>query len=265
MVREKPDASPALPRRPRRQEIASLVTILAKYLLFPGQDLSARCRYRRLSAMLRSGPIDTLDAGCGNGMLTYAAYLRGNRVLGVSNEASQVARAQRFYSALGVAPDKMEFRVLDLYNLHEIERRFHQIICAETLEHIVDDEGVLRSFADLLLPGGVLHLCCPYALHPGNSLGRCNEPEDGRHVRDGYTLERYEELLRPNGLEIVKVLGLGSPPLIAADRHVRRIRAKFGEAAAFPFFLAAWPFARLDYLDPGVPLSLYVQAMRPQV
>jgi len=132
-------------------------------------------------------------------------------------------------------------------------------------DRIADDEGVLRLFADLLLPGGVLHLCCPYAFHPGNSCGRSGEPEDGRHVRDGYTLERYEELLRPNGLEIVKVLGLGSPPLIAADRHVRRIRAKLGEAAAFPFFLAAWPFTRLDYLDPRVPLSLYVQAMRPLV
>jgi SAM-dependent methyltransferase len=242
-----------------------LLKILAKYVLFPGQDLSARCRYRRLSAMLRAGPIETLDAGCGNGMLAYAAYLRGNRVLGVSNQASQIASAQRFFSALGVAPERLEFRVLDLYNLHEVDRKFDQIICAETLEHIADDEGVLRSFADVLQPGGVLHLCCPYAFHPGNSCGRSGEPEDGRHVRDGYTLERYEELLRPNGLEIVKVLGLGSPPLIAADRHVRRIRATWGEAAAFPFFLAAWPFTRLDYLDPRVPLSLYVQAMRPLV
>src|SRR2546428_6848304 len=47
--------------------------LIAKDVFFPGLDLHTRCRYRMLDAFIRPGNIDTLDAGCGNGALTFLA------------------------------------------------------------------------------------------------------------------------------------------------------------------------------------------------
>ena len=59
-----------------------------KWLFFPGLNLNARLRYKTLPTYFGSPQAGeerlVLDAGCGNGMLAYQAYLMGNKVLGVS-------------------------------------------------------------------------------------------------------------------------------------------------------------------------------------
>ncbi len=55
-----------------------------KWMFFPGLDLYTRGRYRFLPRFFIEGSVRTLDAGCGNGALAYAAYRRGNEVLGVT-------------------------------------------------------------------------------------------------------------------------------------------------------------------------------------
>jgi len=62
------------------RSVRDRIRLSAKRLLFPGLDLHTRCRYRFLSRYFRVGDIDTLDAGCGNGALSYAAYRREGRV-----------------------------------------------------------------------------------------------------------------------------------------------------------------------------------------
>src|SRR5205085_2217852 len=105
---------------------------------------------------------------------------------------------------------------------------------------------VAAIFHDLLNPGGILHLCCPNAQHPGHKLGRTNGPEDGGHVRDGYTWESYAALLEPAGFQLQARAGVGSPLLLALDRPIRFVRNHFGEAAAIPVFALLWPFTLLD-------------------
>jgi SAM-dependent methyltransferase len=143
-----------------------------------------------------------------------------------------------------------------------LDRQFDQIICSETLEHISRDAEVVAIFHDLLNPGGVLHLCCPHALHPEHHLGRTNAPEDGGHVRDGYTWESYRALLEPAGFHIDAQAGLGSPLLLTVDRPVRFIRNHFGEAAAIPVFLLLWPLIWFDWIDPQMPYCIYVRAVK---
>lgn len=58
-----------------------------KWLLFPGINLHARLPYRVLPQFLpmpKDPDATVLDAGCGNGMLTYQAYRKGYRAIGVS-------------------------------------------------------------------------------------------------------------------------------------------------------------------------------------
>ena len=234
-----------------------------KWMFFPGLDLYTRGRYRFLPGFLIEGGVRTLDAGCGNGALAYAAYRRGNEVLGVTIDETQVEVANAFFSWLGVNPERLRFQVLNLYDLHKLKTKFDQIICAETLEHIRDDGKVIRSFYDLLNDGGVLHLCCPNANHPAHSFGRVNGPEDGGHVRDGYTLESYRQLLEPAGFRLEKAFGIGSRTLGFLDGPIRALRNHAGDIAALPLFLLAYPSILLfDYLNPPSPFSLYVLAKK---
>src|SRR5262249_17986135 len=193
---------------------------ILKRALFPGLDLHTRCRYRYLPRWFRGGPIDTLDAGCGNGALAYAAYRLGNRVLAISIRADEVDRNQAYFGNLLANCDRLQFRQMNIYDLPTLGRSFDQIVCTETLEHITRDAEVVSTFARLLRPGGVLHLCCPFSLHPENNLGRTDGPEDGGHVRDGYTLESYQRLLERAGLHIVACGGLGTPLLVKLDRQL---------------------------------------------
>ena len=234
-----------------------------KWAFFPGLDLYTRSRYRFLPRFFIEGSVRTLDAGCGNGALAYAAYRRGNEVLGVTIDETQVKKADAFFSWLGARPERLRFQVLNLHDLHKLKTKFDQIICAETLEHIRDDKKIIRSFYDLLNEGGVLHLCCPNANHPAHRLGRVNDPEDGGHVRDGYTLQSYQQLLEPLGFRIEKTLGIGSPSLGFLDRPIRAARNPPRCHSSPPTFSARIPFILLlDYLNPPCPFSLYVLAKK---
>jgi SAM-dependent methyltransferase len=223
-------------------------------------DLHTRCRYRFLPEYIRAGSIDTLDAGSGNGALSYAAYRKGNRVLGVSFHQREVDDTTALFRYIGVPSDAVQFRQMNIYDLVNLGRTFDQIICSETLEHIRRDREVVQMFSELLVPGGRLLLCCPHAVHPEHNLGRIDEPETGYHVRDGYTLESYRNLLEPAGLRITKALGVGSPLLCSLDKLLRGIRHKVGDPGAFPFFLALLPLTWFDYLNPKMPFSLAVIA-----
>jgi len=242
--------------------VRNRIRLWGKRLMFPGLDLHTRCRYRRLPRFFREGAIATLDAGCGNGALSYAAYQRGNCVLGVTMEADQVNKDREYFSFLGVDPGGLRFQILNLYDLPKLAEKFDQIICSETLEHIARDQLVIGYFHDLLNDGGVLHLCCPYSGHPGNKGRVCTDESVGWHVRDGYTMDTYRALLEPAGFEIVKSAGLGSPFYTKLHDLVLFVWSRMGFAAAVPLFLLTWPLQLFEYLDPKVPISLYVQCVK---
>jgi len=236
--------------------------LVGKRLLFPGLDLHTRSRYRFLTKNFKPGPMDTLDAGCGNGALSYAAYRRGNRVLGVTMEPTQVRKDIEYFSFLGTDPDRLEFEVLNLYDLPKLDRKFDQIICSETLEHISRHDLVVQYFHELLREGGVLHICCPHSEHPGNKGRFCEDESVGWHVRDGYTLQSYRDLLEPAGFQIVKSGGFGSPLLVKLANLIQPLMSEKGAAFALPLFLITWPLQLLDYPNPAVPFSLYVQCVK---
>jgi SAM-dependent methyltransferase len=240
--------------------MASYLRFWVKRILFPGLDLHTRCRYRYLSDWIRSGQLETLDAGFGNGALMYSAYRKGNIVLGVSFSQRDILVTSAFFDFLRVPRSRAEFRLLNIYDLRSLNRRFDQIICSETLEHLSRDAEVLQMFADLLQPHGRLILCTPYALHPHHSLGRVAAPENGGHVRHGYTLETIVPLIERVGLRVVETMGLGSRWLTALDTPVRTVRHKVGDVAAIPLFLAMLPLTLLDRTNSAVPFSIALVA-----
>ncbi|MBN1268936.1 MAG: methyltransferase domain-containing protein [Kiritimatiellae bacterium] len=238
-----------------------------KWLLFPGFNLHARLRWRILPGHFGGAEPGrerlVLDAGCGNGMLSYRSFQRGNRVLGISIKEGEIERNRHLFNVrLGIPEERLEFRVWNLYEIDKLGLQFDEIICSEVLEHIVRDVEVCRSFWSALRPGGVLHLCCPNADHPDNRRHHLDEQEHGGHVRPGYTLDSYRALLEPIGFRIAETVGLGGPIRQGFNRRIIAAQEAGRHALAGLLFAVGAPLARLDPPNPRVPYSLYVRATR---
>lgn len=238
-----------------------------KWWLFPGLNLHARLRNKvlpRYFGRSTGGEVrDVLDAGCGNGMLAYQSYLRGNRVLGISIKEGEIERNKRlFHGKLGVPQDRLDFRVHNIYELDKIDRKFDEIICTEVLEHIADDDNVCRSFLNALKPGGVLHLCCPNADHPDHAAMHLDEDESGGHVRAGYTDRTYRDLLGGVGFDVAEVVGLGGSIRQSINKRITGAQ-RGGFMPGLALFLVTWPLHNLDGERANPPYSLYVRAVKP--
>src|SRR5262249_13188235 len=153
------------------------------------------------------------------------AYRSGAAVHAIGNDEGQVSKAQAFYNGwLRIPEDRLRFRMLDLRALDSLDGCFDEIICYETLEHILDDRRVCAEFHRLLASQGELHLCVPNAAHPKWA----GEPLDvrgewGGHVRAGYTHATLDALLGPLGFERTAAAGVGGSALARADQWLQRM------------------------------------------
>jgi SAM-dependent methyltransferase len=206
-------------------------------------------RWLWLRRHLRKGPVRTFDAGCGNGAFSIYAASVGNDVLAASFSAQEHEDARRRAALAGMT--SVEFRTLDLRSLESCRASmglFDQVVCLETIEHLSDDEGLLRSLVAMLEPGGQLLLTAPFDGHrPLFTEERDPSPvEDGSHVRYGYSQQRLRELARAVGLEVASegfVSGLISQKL---TNLMRRLTDRFGVATAWALMLPLRVLAIFD-------------------
>jgi SAM-dependent methyltransferase len=225
-----------------------------RFLLVTG-DPCVLDRWLWLRRGLRGGNMRTFDAGCGNGGFSIYAARMGNEVAAASFQSSEQESARRRAELLGV--DGIDFRVIDLRDLNDHRDAlgtFDQIICLETIEHISDDEGVVRSLATILAPGGRIMLSTPFDRHrPLYTEDPHPSPvEDGSHVRYGYSQQRLREIVENAGLEVEAgsesfISGVVSQKLTDL---MRRLSARIG---LFPAWLTVLPLRVLVVFD--APLS----------
>jgi SAM-dependent methyltransferase len=240
-----------------------------KWAIFPGINLHARLRYERLPAQFGAAtagvPRRVLDAGCGNGMLAYRSFLLGNEVIGVTFKDSEVAGCRRlFNSYLGIPEARLRFERGNLYDLAFDPESFDEIICAEVLEHLRDDAAVCRTFRRIMKADGVLHVCAPNAEHPYNASFPLDKHESGGHVRPGYTLHTYRNLLESIGFRIERSFGLGGPIRHAFNWRIKETQAKYGAWAGIPLFAASIPslWIESERGEREMPFSIYVRARK---
>ena len=233
-------------------------------LVYPGVDLHVRNR-ASLAQFWRKGPRDVLDAGSGNGYFSWLSYKSGARVLALNFNGKELQKARDFLVGHRKAdPERLRFEHYNLYDLKTEKRNFDEIICFEALEHIKQDKLIVTEFYRILRPGGVLHLCCPNALHPRHQIEVLDVNETGGHVRAGYTEKEYHALLNPVGFEIQTVVGIGPRTVYISDEILRKIRVSINDLVALPVFAFLLPFVWIARFNPPMPFSLYVKAKKPE-
>jgi SAM-dependent methyltransferase len=207
-----------------------LVRILGWPATIVHGDPAVPQRWWWLKKHLQPGPLRTFDAGCGSGAFTLYAARIGNESVGMSFDTANWEKARQRARILKLP--NARFEVGDLRQLDELAVKlgvFDQIVCFETIEHILDDRKLVRDLANLLAPGGRLLLTTPYKYYRPIWGDRLSTEEDGGHVRWGYTHEELRELLGDCGLTVRSedfLCGVVTQKLMSLARILGRVNPK---------------------------------------
>ena len=207
-------------------------------------------RFVWLKAHLKSGSFRTLDAGCGSGTFTLYAAKVGNEALGISFDKRNNIVAQERAKLLGI--QNVNFIEWDLRNLSQLSNDiglFDQIICFETIEHIMEDRKLTSALSKLLNVGGRILLTAPYKYYNHLFTDHLSEYEDGGHVRWGYTHKEIGDIFADAGLDLeVKeyISGFFSQQICNLQRILSFV---FGE---FLSWLIVFPLRLLQSIDAPV-------------
>ena len=182
-----------------------------------------------------------IDVGCGTGGFTFGAAKQGYHALGLSwDERNQrIARSRAALSGTNLAL----FDVLDVRLLHtraDLKGKFDVAVLCEVIEHVINDERLVRDTANCLRPGGVLLLTTPngnYKPITKEDEGPFIAEETGWHVRKGYHAEDLRKLAECAGLTVQEVSfcsGFLSQKITGLFRLLSRVHPVISWAVILP-------------------------------
>jgi SAM-dependent methyltransferase len=149
-----------------------------------------------------------LDLGCGGGRHAFEVYRRGGRVVAFDLDPGELAPVRGMFGAMaaegqaGGVGSGAEAVSGDGGHMPFCDNAFDLVIAAEVLEHIPDDQRVMRELWRVLRPGGLAAITVP-AFLPERicwALSREYHEVPGGHVRI-YTKVELEAKLSRAGLE----------------------------------------------------------------
>jgi ubiquinone/menaquinone biosynthesis C-methylase UbiE/tetratricopeptide (TPR) repeat protein len=99
-----------------------------------------------------------LVAGCGTGQqaIDRAIEFPNSEILGIDISLSSLSYGKR--KALELGLHNVEFKHLDLLNLHQLNKRFDIVECIGVLHHMADPVQGWRILADVLMPGALMRV-----------------------------------------------------------------------------------------------------------
>lgn len=195
-------------------------------------SIHTRIRGWHMLRLLESRPLpgQVLELGFGEGdlLLNLARRHPDTNFEGWEIDGELVRRASAKADKLGLR--NLRFLKRDFAESPP-EQRFGLIFCADVLEHIPDDAGLVRHFRDCLEPGGRLVVHVPYrGADQRRFLPWFRSHTDPGHLRPEYTDSELAALLEGGGFR---------------DVRIGRTFGPFGEAA-FELNSLAWKNRRLD-------------------
>ncbi len=143
-----------------------------------------------------------LDAGCGEGSLSFYMLFNGSKVYGIDKTQKNINKCKKKSSRLKVSR-KIHFFRGDILK-YKTSKKFSLITSFEVIEHIKNYRGAINNLIDLLETNGFMIISTPSRNAPLYRLG-LTKREDRRagHLRR-YSMGELTGLLRDAGLRIVE-------------------------------------------------------------
>lgn len=169
------------------------------------------------------GPQQILDAGSGFGQYDYymAKKHKDWTIKAVDVKEEQVDDCNEFFDKIGL--NNAHFEVADLTKLVEPDK-YSMVLCVDVMEHIEEDELVLKNYYQSLKEGGMVLISTPS--DQGGSDVHHHDHDDyvndgthsfvDEHVRDGYGVEEMSDKMKRAGFSKMEIgYQYGKPGKIA--------------------------------------------------
>ena len=164
-----------------------------------------RNRARRVLPLISNRYKRILDSGCGQGVFTFeiARRLPESTVTGLDIDKTLIERNRHIAEITGLK--NCNFKYQDIAET-PLEGQYDLVLSIDVLEHIVDDEKVLKKYYNALNPGGDMLLHVPaYYRHWFFFKWKVNFEVEG-HVRPGYRMEDIVKKVEDAGFIILEKL-----------------------------------------------------------
>lgn len=208
----------------------------------------------------KKGPLSVLDAGSGFGQYDYYMARRHKdwHIKGVDVKPEQIADCNAFFDKIGLK--NARFAEADLTAFDEKET-YDLVLCVDVMEHIEEDERVLKNFCHAIKKDGMLLISTP-SDRGGSDVHHHDHEEEGthsfidEHVRDGYGIREIADKMKRAGFSKTEVyyqygpagklawkLSMKYPIIILNTSYLFFIILPFYYLLTFPFVLI------LNYFD----------------
>jgi 2-polyprenyl-3-methyl-5-hydroxy-6-metoxy-1,4-benzoquinol methylase len=154
-----------------------------------------------------------LDVGCSHGAFDFELVRRGYHVIGVDINKESIGVGEKIRDSLKFK--NITFHHMDILSNDFPNKFFDVIIMFEALEHIKEDDRLIRELCRILKDDGTVMLSVPYTERVdeyNEPLGACMMKdggyfcigEGGSHYRNGYNMDRMRGLLEKNGFNLAR-------------------------------------------------------------
>ena len=193
-----------------------------------------------------------LEVGSGIGTMSRPLADAAEMVIGIEPNVNCATRA---HDAMRGHP-RFSLRECHLEECDPAElrsQRFDTVVCVNVLEHIADDVEALRTFKDILVPGGRVLIFVPAVQAAYGPL----DAELGHHRR--YSKATLGNVFTDAGLEVTGLRYTNPIGLVAwmYNSHVRKARThSLTQVRLFDALVAPWALPIERVLAPPIGLSL---------
>ena len=159
----------------------------------------------------------TIDIGCGGGILSESLAKAGARVTGLDMASDSIEIARTHAQAAQLNIDYQISTAEAWAQAHPAE--YEVVTCMELLEHVPDPASVIHAAAQLLAPGGVVFFSTinrnpkAWALTIGAAEHLLKWIPKGTHQYDTFIKpSELSAMARQSGLEVIALAGIGYQP-----------------------------------------------------
>jgi SAM-dependent methyltransferase len=199
-----------------------------------------------------------LEVGSGIGTMSRQLADAADLVVGLEPNVNCVARLQ---DAMRGHP-RFELRACHLEECDRAElasRRFDTVVCVNVLEHIKDDAGALRTFKDVIVPGGRVLIFVPAVQAAYGPL----DAELGHHRR--YSKPTLARAFADAGLDLLTLRYTNPIGLVGwmYNAYVSKSTAhSLSQVRLFETLVAPWALPLERLISPPIGLSLFAVGRR---